>query len=182
MFSDWFGADGVHLAGVVLSTVGLYLAIIVMARLSGVRSFAQMSAFDIAVTIALGSLLASVVVSKDPPLLQGGVAVVTLYALQLGVSHVRSRTRAGERLTDNRPILLMGRGGDIKHANLRVARVTEDDLRSHLRRVNVSDTRQVVAMVMEGTGNINVLHGDHHDLSERAWILQGVRDYTKPPE
>lgn len=72
----------------------------------------------------------------------------------------------------------MGRGGEIKHANLRAARVTEDDLRAHLRRANVSDVRQVHAMVMQGTGRINVLHGDGHDLAERPWILDDVRDYT----
>lgn len=181
MMSDWLFSGAMPLLWVAFCTVALYALIIVFARWSGVRSFAEMSTFDIAVTIALGSLMASVVVSKNPPLAQGAVAVATLYILQLGVSRLRSRYRAVEAVADNAPILLMGPGGEIKHENLRVARVTEDDLRCHLRRVNVSDVRHVRAMVMEGTGNINVLHGDHHDASDSAWILQGVRDYQAPP-
>ena len=177
MIPDWLFSGTTPLLWVGLCTVVLYCLIILFARLSGVRSFAEMSTFDIAVTIALGSLLASVVVSKNPPLAQGAMAVITLYALQLGVSWLRCRYRAFEAVADNAPILLMGPGGDIKHENLRVARVTEDDLRCHLRRVNVSDRRHVRAMIMEGTGNINVLHGDHHDASDDPWILQGVRDY-----
>ncbi|MES1928366.1 hypothetical protein SADO_03885 [Salinisphaera dokdonensis CL-ES53] len=181
MMSDWLFSGAMPLLWVGFCTVALYALIIVFARWSGVRSFAEMSTFDIAVTIALGSLMASVVVSKNPPLAQGAVAVATLYALQLGVSRLRCRYRTVEAMADNAPILLMGPGGEIKHENLRVARVTEDDLRCHLRRVNVSDPRQVHAMIMEGTGNINVLHGDHHDRSDNPWIMQGVRDYEARP-
>ncbi|WP_423822572.1 YetF domain-containing protein [Salinisphaera sp. SPP-AMP-43] len=176
---DWFISNPSNLVWVALCTFILYLVVVAVARLSGVRSFAEMSTFDIVVTIALGSMVASVVVTKKPPLLQGVVAVLTLYALQLVVSHLRSRYCHIEAVADNRPILLMGPGGEIKHANLRVARVTEDDLRSHMRKANVSDPRQVQAMVMEGTGNINVLHGEGHDLSDQPWILDGVRDYTR---
>ncbi|MGB7757298.1 MAG: YetF domain-containing protein [Salinisphaera sp.] len=179
MFNDWFISHPANLVWVALCTIALYAVIVLAARLSGVRSFAEMSTFDIAVTVALGSLVASVVVSKNPPLLQGVVAVATLYALQLVVSQLRSRFSAVEAMADNRPILLMGPGGEIKHANLRVARVTEDDLRAHMRRANISDPTRVRAMVMEGTGNINVLHGEHHDPSHAPWILQGVRDYTR---
>lgn len=179
MLNDWLVSHPSNLVWVVLCTVVLYLVVVALARWSGVRSFAEMSTFDIVVTIALGSMIASVVVSKNPPLLQGLVAVATLYVLQLLVSRLRSRCSAFEAATDNRPILLMGPGGEIKHANLRVARVTEDDLRAHMRRANVSDARQVHAMIMEGTGNINVLHGEHHELGDEPWILHGVRDYTR---
>lgn len=179
MFNDWFISNPSNLIWVVLCTVALYLVVIALARLSGVRSFAEMSTFDIVVTIALGSMIASVVVSKNPPLLQGVVAVATLYSLQLFVSQLRSRFSSVEAIADNRPILLMGPGGEIKPANLRVARVTEDDLRTHLRRANVSDRRRIRAVVMEGTGNINVLHGDQHDLDAHPWILEGVRDYSR---
>lgn len=179
MISNWLISNPFNLLWVVLCTVVLYAVIILAARLSGVRSFAQMSAFDIAVTIALGSMIATVVISKNPPLLQGVVALATMYSMQLIVSQLRSRFYWAERVADNRPILLMGPGGEIKAANLRVARVTVDDLRSHLRQANVSDCTQVRAMVMEGTGSINVLHGDHHDADKHAWILEGVRDYTR---
>lgn len=185
MTTDWFIAAPGTLAGVAIKTVILYFIIIVATRISGVRSFAQLSTFDIAVTIALGSLIASIIVQQDPPLLQGVVAIVCLYGLQLGISRLRNYLRCFEKLTDNRPILLMGPGGEIKHANLKVARVTVDDLRGHLRQANVSDLSTVHAMVMEGTGAIHVLHGQH-DLTNNDWVLQNIRDYSsdaagKPP-
>lgn len=177
MTTDWFTATPGMLVGVAVKTGILYFIIIVATRICGVRSFAQLSTFDIAVTIALGSLIANIIVQKDPPLLQGVVALVCLYGLQLSISHLRNYLRCFERFTDNRPILLMGRGGEIKHANLRVARVTVDDLRGHLRQANVSDLSTVHAMVMEGTGAIHVLHGPH-DLGSNSWVLENIRDYS----
>jgi uncharacterized membrane protein YcaP (DUF421 family) len=179
MWLDWFAPALTPLPWVILSTLAFYITLVVFARWSGVRSFAEMSTFDIAVTIAVGSLVAATVVSEDPPLIHGLVAVAGLYGLQLFVSRLRVRYRFVEAATDNAPILLMGAGGELKHANMRVARVTEDDVRGHLRQANVTDLSTVQAMVMEGTGHINVLHGGPGPLPRDSWLLKGVRDYTE---
>lgn len=165
---------------IILSTLVMYAVILLMARTSGVRSFAEMSPFDVVVTIAIGSLMAGVLAARNPPLVEGATAVGTLYAVQLFVSELRARFQRVEQTTDTRPILLMGSGGRMLHANLQVARVTENDVRTHLRAANVADPGRVQAVVMEGTGSISVLHGDDPTLASHAWILQGVRDYSHP--
>ncbi|MFC4352019.1 DUF421 domain-containing protein [Fodinicurvata halophila] len=178
MWIEWFAPSSLQpILWIVLGTLGMYLTILGFARWSGVRSFAEMSTFDIAVTIALGSLVATTIVAKTPPLLQGMTAVATLFAIQLVVSRLRSRFAVFKTSTDNAPILLMGPGGTLKPSNMRIARVTEDDLRTHLRKANVVDPSLVQAVVMEGTGTINVLHSHAGDMPEDGWILQGVRDY-----
>lgn len=176
--NEWFASTPVPLLGVVLSSTGMYVTILLLARWSGVRSFAQMSAFDVAVTIAIGSLLATSVVSTDPPLLQGMTAAATLYGLQLVVSRLRRRNEATRRTFDNDPILLMGPGGELLHENMQVARVTEDDLRCQLRKANVIDPAEVEAVIMEGTGTVHVLWGHGTSPAPDAWILQNVRDYS----
>ncbi|SDF43566.1 Protein of unknown function [Limimonas halophila] len=181
MMLEWFAPALWPIVWVAASTAGMYLAVLGLARWSGVRSFAQMSTFDIAVTIAIGSLLATTVAAKNPPLLQGLAAVATLYTIQLIVSRLRVRWDRVERTVDNAPILLMGSGGELKHANMRVARITEDDLRCHLRKANVVDPAQVQAVVMEGTGTIHVLHHHGAALPWASWILHNVRDYSATP-
>ena len=176
--NEWFGSTPIALLGVVLSSMGMYLTILVLARWSGVRSFAQMSAFDVAVTIAIGSLLATSVVSTDPPLLQGVTAAATLYGLQLVVSRLRRHNETTRRTFDNDPILLMGPGGQLLAENMQIARVTEDDLRCQLRKANVIDPSQVEAVIMEGTGTVHVLWGHGTSPAPDAWILQNVRDYS----
>lgn len=180
MATEWFIASPASLVFVVLCTAGMYLTVLGLARWSGVRSFAQMSAFDVAVTIAIGSLLASSIMTKDPPLLQGMVAAASLYGFQLFVSRLRCVSERWRRTVDNGPILLMGRGGKLLRENMRVARITEDDLRCQLRKANVIDPARIEAVVMEGTGTVHVLHGHDAPPEPDAWILQNVRDYSAP--
>ncbi len=175
MWTDLIVPEMQSVLRVMLSAAAMYAAVLAMARWAGVRSFAELSTFDIAVTIAIGSMIANTVVSKDPPLIQGVVAVASLYAIQLFVSRIRHRFGAVEAAVDTAPILLMGPGGRICWDNMQTARVTEEDLRCHLREANVADPTNVQAMVMEGTGSIHVLHGHDGKLSEEAWILRGVR-------
>ncbi len=175
MSLDWFAPGLLPVLWVVLSTGGMYLAVVILARASGVRSFAELSTFDIAVTIAIGSLLATTVASENPPLLQGLTAIATLYAIQLGVSRLRSRRRVVAKALNNPPILLMDANGELRRENMRIARVTEDDLRTHLRQANVIDPANVQAVVMEGTGAISVLHGHDRKLAGNDWILENVR-------
>ncbi len=182
MATDWFIGFPASLVFVVLSTAGMYLTVLGLARWSGVRSFAQMSTFDVAVTIAIGSLLASSILSKEPPLLQGMVAAASLYGLQLFVSRLRCASERWRRTVDNGPILLMGPGGEMLRENMRVARITEDDLRCQLRKANVIDPARIEAVVMEGTGNVHVLHGHDVPPGPDAWILKNVRDYSTSDE
>lgn len=178
MATDWLVDTPASLLFVALCTAGMYFTVLGLARWSGVRSFAQMSTFDVAVTIAIGSLLASSILSREPPLLQGVVAAASLYGLQLLVSRLRCTSDRWRRTVDNGPILVMGPGGEMLPENMRVARITEDDLRCQLRKANIIDPARVEAVVMEGTGTVHVLHGHDDPPTPDAWILQNVRDYS----
>jgi uncharacterized membrane protein YcaP (DUF421 family) len=180
MATEWLVGSPASLSFVALSTAGMYLTVLGLARWSGVRSFAEMSTFDIAVTIAIGSLLASSILSREPPLLHGIVAAASLYGLQLCVSRLRCASERWRRTVDNGPILLMGPGGEVLWENMRIARITEDDLRCQLRKANIIDPARIEAVVMEGTGNVHVLHGHDAAPGPGAWILQNVRDYSAP--
>jgi uncharacterized membrane protein YcaP (DUF421 family) len=164
------------LVNVAVTALAMYAVVLACARLAGVRSFAEMSNFDIAITIAIGSTIATTVVADSPALSRGIAGIVALYALQLAVSALRGRFRAAEKVLDNRPILVMGPSGRLLPSNMAVARITEDDLRATLRSANVHDLTQVKAVIMEGTGDIHVLRSDAKTPVD-AWLLQGVRDY-----
>lgn len=141
---------------VVASSAAMLLAIIVVVRVSGLRTFSKMSSFDFAVTLAFGSVLAAVALSGSS-LVDGMTAVVTLIGIQALIAHGRNRWKLG-RLVDNEPLLLM-RDGEVIPANLQRARVTPDDVRAKLREANVRRYDDVDAVVLETTGDISVLHG-----------------------
>lgn len=154
---------------VVVSGVGMFIAVVLYTRLAGVRSFSKMSSFDFAMTVAIGSAVASVTVGSAS-LSDGIVGLGVIYALQMVVAVLRRRWRAS-RYVDNRAILLMA-GSRVLDDNLTRARVTEDDVRAKLREANVLNPESVRAVIAETTGDISVLHGDDPlDLQ----ILAGVR-------
>ena len=174
---QWITTTPTALGMVLVSGVGIYIALLLLTRLTGLRSFSKMSSFDFATTVAFGSIIASTVLSKNPPLASAAFALAVLYALQFSVSRARYLSPRLQRLVDNEPLLLMA-GETILKDHLRVARVTEDDLRSKLRMAGVTDRAQVLAVVFETTGDCSVLcKGDRLD----PWLLAQVRGAERIP-
>jgi len=159
---------------VVVKAIGVYIALIVFTRLAGLRSFSKMSSYDFAITVAFGSVLASTVLSGEPPLLQSIVALAALFIIQYVISMLRTRSDAVASAVDNGPMLVMA-GSDILHDNLRAVRMTEDDLYAKLREANVTQWNQVRAVVMESTGDVSVLHADPEAPPLETDLLDGVR-------
>lgn len=172
--TGWFTATPESLLAIVLSAVGVYTAILVYTRMAGLRSFARMSSFDFAMTVAIGSMIASSVLTKSPSLPQALVGIAMIYVLQRMVRWARHRWPAVQHLVDNEPLLLMD-GAQMLRANMDEEGITEDELWAKLRAANVLDLRQVRAVVMETTGDISVLHGDPDGLDLQPNLLSGVR-------
>ena len=71
MFYDgWMG-----LVRVVVAGTCAYAALVLLLRISGKRTLAKLNAFDFVVTVALGSTLATVVLSSSVALAEGVVAL-----------------------------------------------------------------------------------------------------------
>jgi len=80
-----------------------YLALVVLLRISGKRTLSKMNAFDLIVTVALGSTLASVLTSKDVALLQGIAALALLILLQLVITSLSVRSQAVQGWVKSEP-------------------------------------------------------------------------------
>ena len=169
----WFAFKETDLLAIVLTAAGIYFATIIYTRIAGKRSFSKMSSFDFAMTVALGSMIATTVLSKSVSLWDGIVGLGIVYFLQLTVAILR-RFKVIKKAVDNEPLLLM-EGQKIFHENLKKARVTEEDLRSKLREANVIRLKEVRAVIFEATGDISVLHtGDENEALE-DWLLKDVK-------
>ncbi len=170
---SWILTTWQALLMVFLSTVGIYIALIFFTRFGGLRSFSKMSSFDFAVTVAIGSIVATSLLSSDPPLLQAIVALGVLYAVQMTVARLRVKNTVIGKMVDNKPILLMS-GTNILNKNLDKAGVTISDLRAKLREANVTQLKQIKAVVMESTGDISVLHHREEDHELDPILLKDV--------
>lgn len=159
-----------------LRTLVIIVAVIGLVRLNGLRSFSKMSSFDFALTIATGSVIASTAMSVDQPIHVGAIAVAAIFAIQAVIAIARTRASWFQRAVDNTPLLLM-RGPNMIEENLIAARMTRDDVMSKLREANVWEPDQVIAVVLETTGDVSVLHsGADRASADARYVLEGVRE------
>ncbi len=170
---EWIQISWQEIAGVLLSVTAVYATIIVFTRVTGLRSFSKMSAGDFAMTVAVGSVLGSAVVTPSPTILVTAVALAGLFGGQWLLAHARRKSDRFMRLVDNRPLLLVW-NGDMLKDNMRRAGVTETDIRAKLREANTFRLDDVAAVVFETTGDVSVLHGSAADEFD-DFVLADVR-------
>ena len=124
-------------------------------------------------TVAIGSVIASTILSPSISLVSGIIGLASIYILQILVA-IGRRYKLLKQAVDNSPLLLMD-GRKIIKDNLKKARVTESDLRSKLREANVASLDEVLAVIFETTGDISVLHKIDGDIKLDPWLLTDVQ-------
>ena len=164
-FDSWFGLGRVAVVGVCA-----YAALVLFLRVSGKRTLAKMNAFDLVVTVALGSTLATVLLWKDVALAEGVLAFAVLIALQFGIAWLSVRSAMIRRLVKAEPALLLHQGQWLRAA-MAAERVTEEEIRAAVRAQGIGTLEEVAAVVLETDGSFTVLRQAGHG---SASTLAGV--------
>lgn len=170
-FESWFGLIRVVVVGVLA-----YVALIVWLRISGKRTLSKWNAFDLVATIAIGSILATVIVSKEVPLLEGVLAFGVVVALQFAVTWLTVRSGMVDRLVKSSPTLLMLKGRFL-HDAMKEQRVSEGEVRAALRSAGLATVGEAEAVVLETDGSFSVVKKSN-DGSQNT--LEGVEGYSRP--
>ena len=167
-FHGWFGLVRVLIVGTLA-----YGVLVLFIRVSGKRTLTKLNAFDLVVTVALGSTLATILLSDTVALAEGVLAMVLLIALQFAITWCSVRSPWFERLVKSEPTLVL-HGGRFLDDAMRRQRVTRDEVLSVLRAHCESDVRTVHAVVLETDGSMSVLT----QAPERAALstLQNILD------
>lgn len=150
-FDSWQGIARVGIVGTLA-----YVALVVLLRVSGKRTLSKLNAFDLVVTVALGSTLATVLLSRDVALAEGVTAFALLVGLQLVITWLSVRSRRISSMVKAEPALLLFRGR-LLDAALRRERVTRDELLAAVRASGRAGLEQVHAVVLESDGSLNII-------------------------
>jgi uncharacterized membrane protein YcaP (DUF421 family) len=144
--------------------------VILLVRIIGLRTFSKMTAFDFVATIATGSLMANAATATSWGAYWQAVGAMVIVLLTQAVFALwRQRSDLAPHVLENEPIILF-RDGQWSDAALKKSRTTKSDIWGKMRKANVLDLREVRAIILETTGDVSVLHGDH--LNEE--LLTGV--------
>lgn len=149
-FQNWYDIGRT----VTLSIIG-FAALMVLLRGSGKRTLSKLNAFDFVVVVAVGSVYANTIISKDITLLEGIAAMGTLVVIQVVLAELAARYPAAERIINGEPTLLLSRGKFIPRA-LKKERITEEEVRSAIRSKGVNRVEDVDAVILENDGTLSV--------------------------
>jgi uncharacterized membrane protein YcaP (DUF421 family) len=146
-FQGWEGVVRVLVVGVLA-----YASLVAFLRISGKRTLAKLNAFDLVVTVALGSTLAAILLQQSVALLEGVAALLLLVALQLVVTFTSVRSRTFARAIRSEPALL-ARRGELCEETMKRERITLDEAMSALRANGGHELEQIDTM---SDGSISV--------------------------
>lgn len=163
-FHNWADLGRTALVGALA-----YLALVLLLRISGKRTLSKMNAFDLVVTVALGSTLATVLLSKDVALAEGVVAFAVLIALQFIITYLSVRSPAVAQFVKAEPTLLLHQGRFLQGAMKR-ERVLEEEIRAAIRSQGIVAVEQVEAVVLETDGSFNVIRTPDQDVAPSALV------------
>jgi uncharacterized membrane protein YcaP (DUF421 family) len=169
LFESWSGLGRVILVGTLA-----YLALVVLLRTSGKRTLTKLNAFDLVVTVALGSTLATVLLSKSVALAEGVLAFALLCGLQYAVAWLSVRSEQVRALVKSEPTLVLHRGRFLDGA-MKAQRITRDEVLAALRAEGVANPANVHAVVLETDGSISVIRdASFDDASGTLAAVQGA--------
>lgn len=150
LWNDWEGILRIVIVG-----TGSYAALLVLQRISGKRTLSKLNAFDLVVTVALGSTLATTILSPDVALTDGVVAFGVLILLQLTVTLVSVRIPGLKRLVKATPTLLLD-NGTMLHDVMKRERVSQDEVLQAVRSTG-KDSLVGLSVVLETNGKMSVV-------------------------
>lgn len=150
-FDSWSDVQRILLVGVCA-----YALLVLILRLSGKRTLAKLNVFDFVVTIAFGSVLATLLTDSRTSLTDGVVALWLLVVLQFLVAAVTARVPRLRRAVSAGPTVLCLHGQPRREV-MRRHRVGMDELQQAVRSTGAGDLSLVAAVVLESDGSLSVI-------------------------
>ena len=133
-----------------------YLIMVAIVRVSGKRTLSQLNAFDLIVSVSMGSVLATTITSTDLTLVDGLVGFAVLAGMQYLVAWVSSKKPSARTVITANPTVLV-RDGELLHDEIADNRLVESEILQAIRANGTGDVAEVRAVVLETDGTLSVI-------------------------
>ena len=144
----------------VIRGAAVYLILLVIMRLSGRRTLAQMTPFDFILLLIIAETTQQALLGDDFSITNAVVLIVTLIGIDIGLSYVKRWSPAAAKLLEGVPTVLI-RDGKIDQHALKRARVEMSDILVSARRnQGLENAGQVKHAVLETDSGISIIPKD----------------------
>ena len=154
-WSDMFFQNWEGIARTVIVGILAYVSLVAMLRVSGKRTLAKLNAFDLVVTVALGSTLSAIALQESIALAEGVTALAVLIGAQYAVASLSVRSSRFAKAVRSEPALLVNRGAFCDGA-MRRERVTRGEALSAIRAAGGHTVDDAETLILESDGSLSV--------------------------
>ena len=163
-FHSWAG-----IGHVMLSSVVVFAIIVVLLRIVGQQALAKMSGFDVVFAVTLGSVIGTVVISRDVPIAEAVAAIVTLLGVQEVTRFFQSRSLLVHHAVRQPPRVLLW-DGELLEDRLRASSVSADEIRAAVRKAGLRSLSDARVVVLENDGDWSVVAKREGESDESAFF------------
>jgi len=156
ILTTFYFAGWTPLVRVLIVGTTMYIALVVLLRVSRSRTLSSMNAFDFVITVAIGSAFGRALTAKTVALAEALVAFALLISLQYLVTWIQVKWPLFGQTVTNPPALLYFRG-EIIEETMRRQRVRKSELQTAVRKKKFDSLDNVEAIVLESSGEFSVI-------------------------
>ena len=141
----------------VLRAAAVYVVLLLVFRIAGRRTLAEMTPFDLVLVFIIGEATQQALLGQDFSITNAVLVIVTLLFLDIIMSLAKDRSRTFEKLIDGVPTIIVANGQPLTE-RMRKARVDEQDVMEAARRLHgIERLDQIKYAVLEVSGGISVI-------------------------
>ena len=141
----------------VLRAMAIYLILLIVFRISGKRSLAQITTFDFVLLLIIGEAVQQALLGEDFSLTNATLVIVALVSMDIGISLLKQKSKPVEKLIDSVPIMLI-ENGQLHQDRMDKERVDESEILSAGReQQGIERLDQIKYAVLEQNGHITII-------------------------
>ena len=142
---------------IVARAAALYAFLLLLFRVMGKRSMAQITAFDFVLLLIVGEATQQALIGNDFSLVTAFVAIATLMLLDLALSLAKARWPSLDPILDSTPLVIVADGRLIQDRAGRERVDLEDVLAAARERHGLERLDQIKFAVLERSGGISIV-------------------------
>jgi uncharacterized membrane protein YcaP (DUF421 family) len=135
----------------------VYLFVLILLRLTGKRTLAQITTFDFVLLLIISEATQQALIGEDNSMINFAIVVSTLIGLNILMSLLKQRSPWLDRLLDDIPLVIVADGKPLKDRMVK-ARVDEDDVLDAAREIHgLESMDQIRHAILERDGQISII-------------------------
>jgi uncharacterized membrane protein YcaP (DUF421 family) len=141
----------------VIRALCTYWFLLLVFRIAGKRSLADMSSFELVILLIISETTQEAMIDSDPSMTNAGIVIITLISAGVAMTALKERWPRFQTFVSGRPVLLI-ENGEIMHQRLKEARIGVDEIMVSARNNHgLERIADIKHAILEAGGGISIV-------------------------